>query len=75
MQVQTDTVITKIYFGKDRNCGCDGKYAYPGTKLFTRFLNKIKTLESAEVSSGCNFVNYSLDKNKAFTIYNTGTKV
>jgi len=64
--------VKQIYYGKDHycRCGCGGKYAYPGSKGFTRYANAIINLGGIEfVQEDEQYINISLPNNRAYTIY------
>ena len=69
--MKTFETATRVYYGTDHacRCGCKGSYAEAGTKLFTSRLKKIQKLENITPEDGGTYVNYSLDNNKAFTVY------
>lgn len=62
--------VTKIYYGKDNHCrcGCGGTYHEPGSKGFTRCKNAIEKI-TVEPDKDSNYINWSLENNKAYTIY------
>ena len=62
---------TKIYYGLDNNCrcGCGGNYADNGERTFTRYKNAIIKLNQEPDDVCETYMNFSLPKNKAYTIY------
>lgn len=63
--------VTKIYFGQDRacRCGCKGEY-FEGLENILSMLDEIKALRSVEeVDAREAWINISLPRNKAYTIY------
>lgn len=65
--------VTKIYYGKDAccRCGCGGSYHSSGSQGFSRKANAIIKLGNIkfEQEPACNWINISLENNKAYTLY------
>lgn len=68
--------IIKIYYGGDNccRCGCKGKYAWPGTKLFNSYLKKIeRSTLVGNVYAAATWLNLPVDAStdigKCFTLY------